>query len=176
MVIYNKIDWLIEGIQSASKEGIAGESGCFCVWEAGHTCISIFPIHQDLERALQTLKIPGKLLEFCSDQRGQTLYLRQSILIFSTCRIHSNSEFFLSLKLIFFLVCNNTCDFNTSFCSNVKRVTCCHVNRIEILKRLSGSTAVWKNFGMTLGFYRLWNRSGRSACCFMRSEVILIPF
>ena len=35
-------------------------------------CISISPIYQDLEKVLQTLKLPGKVLEFCFDQRGRT--------------------------------------------------------------------------------------------------------
>ena len=35
--------------------------------------ISSFPFYQDLEKVLQTLKIPGKVLEFCFDQRGRTL-------------------------------------------------------------------------------------------------------
>ena len=36
--------------------------------------ISIFPVYQDLEKALQTLKIPGKVLEFRRDHKEKTLF------------------------------------------------------------------------------------------------------
>ena len=52
-------------------EGISGGNCVFlCLREE---YISLFPVYQDLERDLQTLKIPGKFLECCPDQRGKTL-------------------------------------------------------------------------------------------------------
>ena len=57
--------------QTASNEGNIGEKLVFLCLREGY--ISISPIYQHLENVLQTLKIPGKVLEFCFDQRGRTL-------------------------------------------------------------------------------------------------------
>ena len=55
------------------REGTAGGNWVFVCLRGGY--ISIFPFYEDLEKALQTLKIPGKVLEFCPDWMGRTLGL-----------------------------------------------------------------------------------------------------
>ena len=46
--------------------GLLEESGYFCVLSGGFC--SIFLVYQELERAVQTLKIPIKVLDFCPGQ------------------------------------------------------------------------------------------------------------
>ena len=60
-----KISALIEGTARGNWAFPVGGGG-------GNTILSLYP---DLVETPQTLKIPGKVLEFCPDQNGRTLFV-----------------------------------------------------------------------------------------------------
>ena len=65
---------IVKENQSASNERIAGTKWVFLCFKRRGLYRSFFHIlYQDLETALQTLKIPGKVLEFYPNQKGRTL-------------------------------------------------------------------------------------------------------
>ena len=51
----------------------------------------------------------------------------------------------------------------------------CHFYRIEIHRKSSGSTALWKNWRVTSGSCLLWSRSGKYASCFQRYCAFWLP-